>query len=205
MKLYVPLESKTASSTFLVDCRCSFLAIFCISSHDLGKIICIDTNTARRSKFSSAKRLWSGSSRSILTGFVNWGKVVMEGRQVLQGDFRGLTVCLAEKLPIQAVSACREGWPQWLFTSEHLPLDRGFLAFAALVLTCLKVYLHEWVQTTICSPCPSSTKTTCSLEATESFNVILRLPLHLKSLILVGYRAPFHLVVRDEGWGAQLV
>lgn len=36
----------------------------------------------------------------------------MEERQVLQRDFGGLIVHLGAKLPVQAVSASREGWPQ---------------------------------------------------------------------------------------------
>lgn len=105
------------------------------------------------------------------------------------------------------VSASRERWPQWHFTSEYLPLDHAevswlcTLPFAEPALNCLKVYLHKWVQTTICSPCLSSPQTSCSLKATESFNVLLSLEwltLHLKRLVLVGGRVCFHLAVRDE-------
>lgn len=84
-------------------------------------------------------------------------------------------------------------------------LDRRFLAFAEFVLSSLKcICMSEYRQLYTPIACLSSTKTTWSLEAIESFKVILRLPLHLQSLILVGdNRACFHLVVRDEEWGAQ--
>lgn len=48
--------------------------------------------------------------KRYLDWFVNRGEVVMEERQMLQGDFRGLIVYLGVKLPIQAVTASREGW-----------------------------------------------------------------------------------------------